>query len=207
MGTYRYPFVAREGWLYLVGTIALALTLHLFSWQLAVPAWLAVIWLFIVFRDPPRKIPSIPLAIVSPIDGKVLAVEQEYDAHLKRQALCIVIKMRWYDVYSLRSPTEGKIARAWISRADKDNSPSAILWIQTDEKDDVVAAIFGGFWWWKPTCETQSGERVGQGQRCGFMRFGSKVVLMLPKSALARVKPGDKVDSGESIIANLIHKS
>lgn len=205
MGTYRYPFIAREGWIYLGVTIGLALGLHLFSWKLALPAWLAVLWLVFVFRDPPRKIPSIPSAIVSPIDGKVLSVEHLYDAYLKRQALCIVIKMRWYDVYSLRSPTEGKLAKAWFPHADRENSPSAILWIQTDEKDDVVASILGGFWLWKPVCETQSGERVGQGQRCGFMRFGSRVVLMLPKSTLTKVKPGDKVDSGESIVANLIH--
>ncbi len=207
MGTYRYPFIAREGWLYLGVTIGLTLTLHLFSWKLAVPGWIAILWLLIVFRDPPRKIPAIPLAIVSPIDGKVLAVEHEFDVYLKRQALCIVINMRWYDVYSLRSPTEGKIAKAWFPHADNNSSPSAILWIQTDEKDDVVTSILGGFWLWKPSCETQSGERVGQGQRCGFMRFGSRVVLMLPKSAIARVGPGDKVSSGESIVANLIRRS
>lgn len=205
MGTYRYPFIAREGWLYLAVTICLALILHLFSWKLAVPAWLAMVWLVIVFRDPPRTIPSTPLGIISPVDGKVLSVEPTYDTYLKRQALRIVIRMRWFDVFSLRSPTEGKVADTWFPGADQKHDASAILWIQTDEKDDVVTAILGGFWLWKPACETRSGERVGQGQRCGFMRFGSKVEVMLPKSAVVRAKPGDTVASGESVIANLIH--
>lgn len=188
-------------------TIGLAIILHFFSWMLAAPAWLAIVWLVIVFRDPPRTIPSSPLAIVSPVDGKVLTAEHVYDAYMKRQALRIVIKMRWFDVYSLRSPTEGKVVKAWHPDTGKHNSPSTIFWIQTDEKDDVITAILGGFWLWKPACETQSGERVGQGQRCGFMRFGNKVELMLPNSAIAKVKPADKVVSGESVVANLIHKT
>lgn len=206
MGVYRYPFIAREGWLYLGVTIGLAVISYFVSWLLAVPALLAMLWLVIVFRDPPRTIPSNPLAIVSPIDGKVLRIDQSYDAYTKRRALRIVIKMRWFDVYSLRSPTEGKIVKAWHPDTRKGNIPSAIFWIQTDEKDDVVTSILGGFWLWKPACETQSGERVGQGQRCGFMRFGNKVELMLPKSARTRVKTGDKVVSGESILASLTHK-
>ncbi len=205
MAAYRYPLIAREGWLYLGVTVCLAVILNLFSWMLAVPAWLAIVWLVIVFRDPPRAIPSSPLGIISPVDGKVLTVEQAHDTYLKRRALRIVIRMRWFDVYSLRSPTEGKVADTWYGGADQEHNASAILWIRTDEIDDVVTTILGGFWLWKPTCETQSGERVGQGQRCGFMRFGSKVEVMLPQSAIAKVNPGDVVASGESVIANLIH--
>jgi phosphatidylserine decarboxylase len=207
MGVYRYPFIAREGWFYLGVTIGFAVILYFFYWILAVPALLAIVWLVIVFRDPPRTIPSNPLAIVSPVDGKVLSVDQVYDAYTKRRALRIIIKMRWFDVYSLRSPTEGKIVKAWHpDTGNKENSPIAVLWIQTDEKDNVVTSILGGFWLWKPVCETQSGERVGQGQRCGFMRFGNKVELMLPNSAIAKVKTSDKVVSGESVVANLIHE-
>ena len=206
MATYNYPYIAREGWLYLGVTTCLALILQVLSWKLAVPAWLAVLWMVIVFRDPPREIPSSPLGIISPVDGKVLTVEHTDDSYLKREALRIVIKMRWFDVYSLRSPTEGKVADTWFPGKVQDHSASAIMWIQTDEKDDVVTTILGGFWLWRPACETQSGERVGQGQRCGFMRFGSKVELMLPKSAVARVKAGDVVASGETVIANLIRQ-
>ncbi len=204
MATYKYPFIAREGWLYLSVTGCLALILQMLSWKLAIPAWLAVLWLVIVFRDPPRDIPASPLGIISPVDGKVLAVEHTEDAYLKRRALRIVIKMRWFDVYSLRSPTEGKVADTWFPGKEQEQGATAIMWIQTDEKDDVVTTILGGFWLWRPACETQSGERVGQGQRCGFMRFGSKVELMLPDSAVARVKAGDVVASGESVIANFI---
>lgn len=205
MATYRYPLFAREGRPYLAVAVGVALTLHLVSWKLAVPAWLACVWLVFVFRDPPRTIPSVPLAIVSPVDGKVLSVTQTRDTYLQREAQRISIVMRWYDVYSLRSPTEGKVVKAWFSAADGESKARASLWIQTDETDDVVTSISGGFWWWKPRCQTQSGERVGQGQRCGFMHFGSRVEVLLPESSIAEVKPGDPVVSGESIIAHLHH--
>lgn len=203
MATYRYPLFAREGRPYLALAVGVALTLHLVSWKLAVPAWLACVWLVFVFRDPPRTIPSAPLAIVSPVDGKVLSVTQTRDTYLQREAQRIAIVMRWYDVYSLRSPTEGKVVKAWFSAADGESKARASLWIQTDETDDVVTSISGGFWWWKPRCQIQSGERVGQGQRCGFMHFGSRVEVLLPESSIAEVKPGDLVVSGESIIAHL----
>ncbi len=181
----------------------MALLLHLFSWKLALPVWLACAWVVFVFRDPPRRVPSVPLAIVSPVDGKVLSVSQTRDDRLQREALRIAITMRWFDVYSLRSPTEGKVMKTWFSAADGRNKASASLWIQTDETDDVVTSISGGFWWWKPRCEVHSGERVGQGQRCGFMDFGSEVEILLPESSIAEVEPGDLVVSGESIIAHL----
>ena len=203
MATYRYPLFAREGWPILAGTVSLALLLHLFSWQLALPVWLACAWVIFVFRDPPRRVPSVPLGIVSPVDGKVLSVTRTGDDRLQREALRIAIRMRWFNVYSLRSPTEGKVMKTWFSAADGQNKASASLWIQTDETDDVVTTISGGFWWWKPRCEVHSGERVGQGQRCGFMDFGSEVEILLPESSIAEVNAGDLVLSGESIIAHL----
>ncbi len=203
MATYRYPLFAREGWPILAVTVSVALLLHLFSWKLALPVWLTCAWVIFVFRDPPRRVPSVPLAIVSPVDGKVLSVTRTRDDRLQREALKIAITMRWFDVYSLRSPTEGKVIKTWFSGADGKNKASASLWIQTDEMDDVVASISGGFWWWKPRCEVHSGERVGQGQRCGFMDFGSEVEVLLPESSTAEVKTGDLIVSGESIIAHL----
>ena len=203
MATYRYPLFAREGMPYLGVAVALALGLHWYSWKLAILAWMACLWLVFVFRDPPRIIPSIPLAIVSPVDGKILRVTPVKDHHLERTALRISIRMRWFDVYSLRSPTEGKVVKTWFSRDAGKGRPSTSLWIQTDEKDDVVTTIAGGFWRWKPKCLTQSGERVGQGQRCGFMHFGSNVDVFLPDSSTADVEVGDLVISGESIVAHL----
>ena len=167
------------------------------------PVWLACAWVIFVFRDPPRSVPSVPLAIVSPVDGKVVSVGRTRDDRLQRESLRIAITMRWFNVYSLRSPTEGKVMKTWFSAADGKIKASASLWIQTDETDDVVTTISGGFWWWKPRCEVHSGERVGQGQRCGFMDFGSEVEILLPESSIPEVKAGDLLLSGESIIAHL----
>jgi phosphatidylserine decarboxylase len=114
--------------------------------------------------------------------------------------------MYWYNVYSLRSPIEGKIIQRWVISKQKKSLYNSVLWVQSDEEDNVVYAIGGGFSIWRPQCEVQSGERVGQGQRCGFMLFGCYTEVLLPITVRCEVKVGDKVLSGSSVIAMLIHE-
>jgi phosphatidylserine decarboxylase len=56
-----------------------------------------------------------------------------------------------------------------------------------------------------PRCYIRIGERVGQGQRCGFIHLGGQVDLYLPQSSRTLVAPGDWVRSGSDVIAKLIH--
>ena len=56
----------------------------------------------------------------------------------------------------------------------------------------------------KPHCYAHSGERIGQGQRCGFFRFGTQVDVLVPESSRIDVKVADKVLAGTGIIATLV---
>jgi phosphatidylserine decarboxylase len=213
MLAYRYPIIAREGWLWIAISIIAALLVQWFFAWLALPLWALSAVLLYLFRDPQRRVPASPLGIVSPVDGRISSIETVEDQYLNRQAICIGIQMGITSVYSIHSPIEGKIAQTWykvpsqIVAADGQASMAAetyAQWIQSDEADDVVlvvAARQGS----GPQCYAHSGERVGQGQRCGFIRFGSPINLLLPVSSRIGVKVGDKVQAATDILASLVH--
>lgn len=219
MLTYRYPLIAREGWLWIAAVAIPALIIHMLYGLISVPLWLLTLVLLFIFRDPARKIPAVPLGVVSPVSGKVVAVDTVYDAYLNREAVSISIKMGFTSVYSARSPMEGKVVQQWLgtplritpvastgaAETAAEKSVSYAQWIQNDEQDDVVLVIETSPYSSRPRCYVHSGERVGQGQRCGFIRFGSRVDVLIPVGSRVSVSVGDDVVAGSDIIATLAH--
>jgi phosphatidylserine decarboxylase len=205
MAVYRYPLIAKEGWLLIAVVAMVALALHYFAGSIlfAGIAWAIVIFLLYVFRDPTRKIPPSPLGIISPVDGEVIAVDEIHDDYLDRDVKRISLNMNTLGVRSIRSPTEGKIQNRWFN-AGSEKRPRHALWIQTDEKDDVLIEMIPPKFP-PPVCEVQSGERVGQGARCGFVYFAGQINLFLPTDARIQVAVGDHVVGGSDIVATL-HK-
>ena len=93
---------------------AVALDLSYFGlWFLAVLAWLAVVFIVQFFRDPPRVVPAEPDAVLSPADGKVMAVGHARDPYLERDALKISVFMNVFNVHSNRSPVDGVVRKRW----------------------------------------------------------------------------------------------
>jgi len=206
----NYTFVSRVGWVYAFVASSLAAILNVFSAPaLALPFWALAIFCLFLFRDPHREIPSLPLAIVSPADGSIVSVEETEDPYIKRPAICIKVQMSFWGTYITRSPTEGKVVERWF-QAPNEDSGSALasygLWVQTDEKDDVVLVMTRSSALNMPHCYVQSGERIGQGQRCGLIRFGSDLQIYIPANSKVDIKPGDKVQAGSDVIATLVHK-
>jgi hypothetical protein len=78
-------------------------------------------------------------------------------------------------------------------------------WIQSDEQDDVVMAVKSASGVFKPRCYSHRGDRVGQGQRCGFIPFTAVVHVSVPASSRVEVKIGDIVRSGSDTLATLVH--
>ena len=97
-------------------------------------AWLSYIALLFLFRDFSRVVPSDPLAVVSPLDGKVLKVEEAYDPYLKRVAQCIHLKQGVLGEYNVHSPCEGKVENLWVISPTEPLYSQLALLIQTDEK-------------------------------------------------------------------------
>lgn len=206
MASYRYPLIAREGRIYILPWVLLALGLHyLVPWPLDLLGWLPVLLALFLFRDPPRVIPANPRGVICPADGRVLAVEHAMDGRLMRHTLLIRITMDRLGPYSVRTPTEGKIMQQWFPASKQARAGQYAQWVQTDEKDDLLMVFYKTPFVRRGACLTSIGERVGQGQRCGYIPFGTQLELWLPQDSRAQVKVGDRVRSGEDVLAMIVH--
>ena len=199
--------IAPEGRL-IVGLLSVGmLTLHFVVGILAWPLWGLVFAVAYLYRSPTRIIPSLPLGLVSPVDGVVVDVQNKFDTFLKREALMISLQMNWSGAYVLRAITEGKIMQHWLHETDDESHRHLqhAIWIQTDEQDDVILAIHAGGRFRRMHCYAAVGERVGQGKRCGFIPFGTRIDVILPVKARTKLKPGDKVLAGSDLVGELVH--
>ena len=207
MPSSRYPLIANEGWPILC--ILLGLTV-LAQFTVGTVGFIFALFVLIIavvlFRDPTRVIPSQPLAVVSPVHGIVTLVEEAEEIRLHAKAKRIQITMRAFDIYSLRSPIEGKVIDQWCFAPDE-NEPRRRFdfYIKSDEGDSVVTAIRLRDIVRRFHLYLHSGERIGQGQRCGYLYFGGVVDVYLPVESKVQVEVGQYVNSGSSVLARLIH--
>jgi phosphatidylserine decarboxylase len=200
----RSSIIAREGLLPVaVSVLAAVLVTQTLGIKPSLVFWLIALVLLLVFRDPSREIPAVPMAVVSPADGRVISISMTDDPYLLRQSIHIIIQMNSYGVFSTRSPVEGKVLEP--PNIPKGKSAPHGVWLQTDEGDDVVLVMNRGRLHTAPRCYAQFGERIGQGQRCGFIHMGAQIDLYLPMNSRAAVSAGDFVKSGSDVVATLIH--
>ncbi len=207
MSVSRHTIIAPEGWRYigLLFFASVATQLFLHSW--AIILWLLFFTSLYFFRDPLRKSPAAPLAIVSPVHGTVIDVAVKQDLLLNREANFIRIAMPFYTIFSVRSITEGKVMNQWRQIQDANNKtcPCFAIWIQTDEQDDVLLVLRPGRWFRQITSYFITGERVGQGHRMGYILFGAVIDVFISKSSAIEVEKGSKVIAGTDILAQLVH--
>lgn len=204
----QFPLIAREGWPFIMVVLLLLVgSFRLGGLYLVLPCMLLLVLLVLLFRDPPRDVPSKPLAVVSPVDGRVTAVEPTDKGALQRESMRIVIVVNAMGAYSARSPTEGKVLNL-IDNLTEGSRLSGIggLWVRTDERDDVVVLMQGPSGWAGPRSFVGYGERLGQGQRFAFNRLARQVEVYVPVNSRMQVKVGDRVRAGSDILATFVHK-
>lgn len=214
MPNARYPLLAREGWPHIAIVGGLALLVHFYAgvW-VAIPFWIAFLFVLNFFRDPRRPIPQDPNAIVCPADGQIVALSEVEDPYLKRRAKRISIFMNVFDVHVNRIPVTGVVMQRWyhqgkffnaaLEKASEANERNA-LWIRTDDARDVVVVQVAGLIARRILCYVQPNDRVERGQRYGFIRFGSRVDVYLPPDVRPLVALGDKVTGGSGVIAEFV---
>jgi phosphatidylserine decarboxylase len=210
VSSYPHPFIAREGWPFLAAaTVAALLATVLLGWW-SLPLWLLALFILQFFRDPARNVPNDPDAVISPADGRIVAVEKARDPYLDREALKISVFMNVFNVHSNRSPVDGEVKKGWyyggkflnaaLDKASVENERNA-LWLQTDGGVDITCVQVAGLIARRILCYVKRGDRLTRGQRFGFIRFGSRVDVYLPLSATPRAAVGDKVYAGATILA------
>jgi len=210
---YPHPWIAREGWPFLAATLAVSLLVtSLAGWGWSVPFWIAVVFVLQFFRDPARVSPGNERTVVSPADGRIVAVESARDPYLDRKAIKVSVFMNVFNVHSNRSPVDGEVRQAWynagtflnaaLDKASSENERNA-LWLRTDVGADVTCVQIAGLIARRILCYVKVGDRLTRGARFGFIRFGSRVDVYLPPSVTVKAALGDKVFGGSTILAIL----
>ncbi len=202
----RNPFIAREG-LPIIALLVAAMMLG--GWFLS-PLFVLVglpllAWLVFVFRDPRRRIPASPLGVVSPVDGEVIETGTVDSAIGTGQANRILIRVDSFGAYTARSPAEGTIMDfSSAAAAAAGVVPERRgLWVQTDEKQDIVLQFSGYRFGLAPRAFLRFGERVGQGQRCAYLRLARLAEVQVPLDSRALVSAGQRVTAGTDLLARL----
>ena len=208
---YPHPFIAREGWVFVLIAVGISLLIgFLAGWWWSLPFWLAAVFILQFFRDPPRRVPDDPGAVLSAADGRVVEVSRAQDPYVKREALKVSVFMNVFNVHSNRSPVDGVVKERWyfpcafvnaaLDKASAANERNA-LWLRTPDGQDVTCVQVAGLIARRILCYVGAGAELERGQRFGFIRFGSRVDHYLPLDAEVKAAIGDKVYAAESVIA------
>jgi phosphatidylserine decarboxylase len=204
--------VAREGYIFIF--IALVPTV--------ITGWLEIYWLFGItfalllwvvwfFRDPVREIPSGGAwTIVSPADGVVIKAEPvREEKFLKQEMIKISVFMNVFNVHVNRTPIYGKVLKVLYSpgkffnasfdKASLFNEQNAIL-MEGYGGRRIVFVQIAGLIARRIVCYAKEDMQLTCGERFGLIRFGSRLDVYLPMDTDIRVKVGDKVSGGTTIL-------
>ena len=210
-GDWPHPLLAREGWPF-VGLSLIAVIAATWMGGLVIAAPFALILIFVLqfFRDPPRRLPSDPHAVLSPADGRIVAIERAQDPYADREALKISVFMNVFNVHSNRVPVDGVVEQvtyfpgrflnADLDKASLENERNAMV-IRRPDGSLVTCVQVAGLIARRILCYVDVGQVLARGTRFGFIRFGSRVDVYLPLNARPRVGIGEKVSATETVLA------
>lgn len=209
--------MARDAWSVLLPGAALALAVLAggYVWQvgwLCTAGWVLVaLTLFVAFffRDPDRTAPSEPGVVVAAGDGRVVAVQPiGPHAWFEQGGTRVSVFLTIFDVHVNRLPIGGTVSAvryepgrfrlAFRDKASEDNEHTEIL-IDTGGPRVAFRQI-AGFVARRIVCRLREGDRVAIGERFGMIKFGSRIDHLLPDGSEVKVKPGDRVRAGETVI-------
>lgn len=201
--------MVRDGYIYGLSLLAVAFVLAWATrgWAWAVvPVLLAAFFLWF-FRDPERQIPTEPGLIVSPGDGLVTETAALQTPEGPRQRISIFLSV--FDVHVNRSPMAGVLRSVRYQKglylnamnpASADRNEQNIVTVR-GEGYEVTFKQIAGLLARRIVFNLREGDRVERGQRVGLIKFGSRVDVVLPATAELRVKVGQRVRGGASVLA------
>jgi len=178
--------------------------------------WIAAFFLFATvftiwfFRNPERHAPEDEKLIISPADGKVIRIDEDFNHELLSQPCRKVsIFMNIFNVHVNRTPCSGTVSKisynpgsflsANLDKASEQNERNAIL-LQTDDGKEILTIQIAGLIARRIVCWVKEGAYVNRGERFGMIRFGSRLEVLMPKETKISVTVGDKVRAGETPI-------
>jgi phosphatidylserine decarboxylase len=188
-----------------LGAIAAIVWRFAGAWH-AVPVLAVLAFALLLFRDPRRGVAMVALGVVSPVDGRIQKISGAADDAPGQGVQRIVIRVNPFGTYTARAPVEGKVMDPNAAHEPGERTPApGGLWLHTDEGADVVLRFRGSRFGLVPAAIVRYGSRVGQGQRCAFLRWTRFAELELPETARILVGERDRVKAGRDVLAELPH--
>lgn len=163
------------------------------------------------FRNPKRNFLLHPDYALSPVDGKVVVIEEVFEPeYFKEKRLQISVFMSPVNVHVTRYPVGGKVVFskyhpgkflvAWHPKASEENERTTVV-VRNDKFGDVLHRQIAGALAKRIVNYAKEGQEVEQAKDSGFIKFGSRVDVFLPLDAQIKVSLNQKVKGGVTILA------
>ncbi|APX99875.1 phosphatidylserine decarboxylase family protein [Lacinutrix venerupis] len=186
------------------------------NWLKYILFFTLAIFLYLIlqfFRNPKRNTINNNNNVLSPVDGKVVVIEEVFEKeYFKEKRLQISVFMSPLNVHVTRYPINGKVLFskyhpgkylvAWHPKASEENERTTVV-VENESYGKVLYRQIAGALAKRIVNYAKVGDEAVQGTDSGFIKFGSRVDLYLPLDTNVKVSLNDKVKGGESIIAEL----
>lgn len=206
----RLP-IEKDGLLFILPTLGVSGILFLLHFPgTGTVVLLLAAFVVYFFRDPEREIPQGERLILSPADGKILTIKPfpDWKGPFGEPLVRISIFLSVFDVHVNRAPlaalaqevthTPGRFLAAWDEEASQENEQTLIHFATPD--GDVWVKLIAGLIARRVVCRVKPGQKVSGGERIGLIRFGSRVDCIMPAAAVLRVRRGQTVKGGSTIL-------
>jgi phosphatidylserine decarboxylase len=206
--------IAHEGYPFIIFSLVVTVFVAFFGL-----CWLIISFVFITlfiiwfFRNPERSFQNEEKVLISPADGKIIKIENvEVNGTISGKFKKISIFMNVFNVHVNRAPYSGKIEAinyhegkffsAHLDKASQDNERNEIM-IRTEDGRRVWMVQIAGLIARRIVCWVNVGANIKKGERCGLIRFGSRVDVYLPEDSVISVQLKDKVKAGQTSLGYL----
>lgn len=206
MAQKHNELIAKEGWIFFFPLVIATVVSFALGWHLAVTVVLGLLAVYVAyfFRNPYRRIPEDPAAVISPADGKVVTVRDLGDGRTM-----ISVFLNIFNVHVNRCPIAGEITQvnykkgaflaAYKPEASELNEQNGL--VIRDGDDEIEVIQIAGLIARRIICWSRQGDKVAKGERFGLIRFGSRVDIFLPSHWQVVVREGQKISGGCDLIA------
>lgn len=215
-----FKWIHADGYRFVAAFAAVTILLFCFSQTLG---WIGVVltlWCAYFFRNPLRVTPQKKGLVVSPADGKIVAVQEVTPAaslgigEEKRYRISIFLNV--FDVHINRIPCDGTVQNviyhqgqflnASFDKASELNERNTIV-IETPSHHVLACTQIAGLIARRICCETERNDTVECGKIYGLIRFGSRADIYLPPNVTPMVIEGQRAVGGETVLADLMSES
>lgn len=213
MKTNTHHPLALEGYPFILGFALLGVVAHFIFWPVSFVFLFLTVFSVYFFRNPKRIAPVGDNLVITPADGKVIVVQEiDEKKYVNQKVKMISVFMSPLNVHVNKMPMDGTVEKvqyqkgsfkaAFAPEASTDNEQNAVL-LKPNSGGWVLFVQVAGWLARRIISYAQPGQVYKKGDIYGLIRFGSRVDVYLPLTSDVKVKVGDIVKSGESVLAEM----